>query len=306
MAPRITIGLNAVVTALGHEEPSVLCVPQEEAWALPYGPFDPERHRTFELGMRDFVERQTALALPYAEQLYTFGDAGREVARASLAGGAEGDRVVSVGYLALTPEATATGLTGAAWRGWYGYFPWEDHRAGAPDALGAILDALGGWARDDACRTRLAAAFGTEGGWQEERALDRYELMYEAGLVEEACRDGHASREPLRGTGPAMTSDHRRILATAIGRLRGKLRYRPVIFELMGGAFTLTDLQAAVESVLGFGVHKQNFRRALKASGLVEETGETAAQGKGRPAALYRRAPGAPTGTGLALPRRRP
>ena len=103
-----------------------------------------------------------------------------------------------------------------------------------------------------------------------------------------------------------MTSDHRRILATAIGRLRGKLRYRPVAFELMGEAFTLTDLQAAIEGVLGFAVHKQNFRRAVQASGLTEETGATATQAKGRPAALYRRTPGVSGGIGFTLPRLKP
>lgn len=301
---RIVIGLNAVVTALRDGDPHVLCVPSGGGWALPYGPFDPERHRTFELGMRDFVERQTALRLPYVEQLYTFGDAGREVARASLAGGAETDRVVSVGYLALSPQAGTTGLTGAGWRPWYEYFPWEDHRSGTPDVLGAIRSALTVWADVPARRARLLAAFGAAGAWEEERALDRYELMYEAGLVKEATRDGHADKA-LPGTGPAMTSDHRRILATAIGRLRGKLRYRPIAFELMDDAFTLSGLQEGIEAVLGFTIHKQNFRRALKASGLTEETGQTAPQTKGRPAALHRRANGAPNGLGFTLPRLR-
>ena len=303
-APRLTIGLNAVVTALRDSDPHVLCAPREGSWALPYGPFDPARHRTFEIGMRDFVERQTGLRLPYVEQLYTFGDAGREVARARLAGGQDTDRVVSVGYLALTPRAGETGLTGAAWRGWYEYFPWEDRREGDPEALAAITEALGRWADTEERAARVEAAFGARTGWQEERALDRYELMYEAGLVEEAARDGGGGT-PLPGTGPAMASDHRRILATAIGRLRGKLRYRPVAFELMGEAFTLTDLQEAIEAVLGFRVHKQNFRRALAASGLAEPTGETAPQGKGRPAALHRRAGGAPASTGFTLPRAR-
>ena len=302
---RLTIGLNAVVTALKDGDPHVLCAPrggaEDAVWALPYGPFDPARHRTFEIGMRDFVERQTGLGLPYVEQLYTFGDAGREVARASLAGGQESDRVVSVGYLALTPRAGETGLTGARWQGWYGYFPWEDHRDGEPESLGAIRDALEAWADTPERRARVVGAFGADGAWEEERALDRYELMYEAGLVEEAARDGQADA-PLPGTGPAMASDHRRILATAIGRLRGKLRYRPVAFELMGEAFTLTDLQEAIEAVLGFRVHKQNFRRALAGAGLTVKTGETAAGAKGRPAALHARAAGA--AAGFTLPRR--
>ncbi len=308
MSARVVIGLNAVVTALEGGDPHVLCVRREEGWGLPYGAFDPARHRTFELGMRDFVTGQTALQLGYVEQLYTFGDEGREAPLASLSGGEASDRVVSVGYLALSPVAGETGRSDAAWRGWYEHFPWEDRRPCAEDGLEeAILPALRDWAgRDGARRARLDLAFGlTEPGWQEERALDRYELMYEADLVPEAARDAGEAAEGLPGTGPAMTSDHRRILATAIGRLRGKLRYRPVIFELVAEEFTLTDLQDAVEAILGFCVHKQNFRRAIEASGLVEKTGAVAAQTGGRPAALYRRAPGGPSGVGLTLPRLR-
>ena len=311
---RVVIGLNAVVTALralgGDAEPHVLCVRRGEGAgdpALPYGPFEPTKHRTFDLGMRALIEGQTALAPAYVEQLYTFGDEGREVTRASLEGGEASDRVVSVGYLALAREAGETGMTGAAWVPWYALFPYEDRRADGPlpaPLPSALTQALARWADGSPDRkARAALAFGLDGyPWEEERALDRYELLYEAGLVEEARRDGRASA-PLEGTGPAMASDHRRILATAIGRLRGKLRYRPVVFELMAEAFTLTELQAATEGLLGFAVHKQNFRRAVIRSGLVEETGETRA-GPGRPAALFRRAGGAGV-EGLTLPRLR-
>ena len=48
-----------------------------------------------------------------------------------------------------------------------------------------------------------------------------------------------------------MISDHRRILATGLGRLRGKLKYRPVVFELMAGEFTLSALQKTVEAIAG-------------------------------------------------------
>jgi hypothetical protein len=306
MSPRVVIGLNAVVTALEDGAPQVLCVRREEGWGLPYGPFDPARHRTFELGMRDFVTRQTALSLGYVEQLYSFGDAGREVARARLKGGEASDRVVSVGYLALSPETGDARASGAAWRDWYDFFPWEDRRR-EEGALEAVLPALDAWAGGDPGRlARIDIAFGrAETGWQEERALDRYELMYEAGLVPEAGRDGRPG-QPVPSAGAEMISDHRRILATAIGRLRGKLRYRPVLFELVPEPFTLTDLQLAVEAVLGFCVHKQNFRRGLKGSGLVEETGDTTPRTGGRPAALYRRREDtALSGTGLALPRLR-
>jgi hypothetical protein len=141
-------------------------------------------------------------------------------------------------------------------------------------------------------RDRVEIAFGLGGAqWDDERVLDRYELLYEAGLVDEAKRDG---REPLKASGkiPAlgesMRFDHRRILATAIARLRAKLKYRPVVFELMRPEFTLTDLQRTVEAISGRHLHKQNFRRLVETAALVEPTGETSTATGGRPAALYR------------------
>lgn len=85
-----------------------------------------------------------------------------------------------------------------------------------------------------------------------------------------------------------MRFDHRRILATSISRLRGKLKYRPLVFELMPDKFTLFELQKTVEAIAGRGLHKQNFRRLVETAGLVEETGEIQPGGRGRPAELYR------------------
>ena len=79
-----------------------------------------------------------------------------------------------------------------------------------------------------------------------------------------------------------------RILATAIARLRAKLKYRPVVFELMPGEFTLTELQRTVEAISGRHLHKQNFRRLVETTALVEPTGETSTATGGRPAALFR------------------
>ena len=78
------------------------------------------------------------------------------------------------------------------------------------------------------------------------------------------------------------------MLAAAIGRLRAKIRYRPVVFELMQAEFTLFDLQKTVEAILGPNLHKQNFRRLVESVGLVEPTGEIRTHTGGRPARLYR------------------
>ena len=121
--------------------------------------------------------------------------------------------------------------------------------------------------------------------------LERYELLYEAGLIEEARR-GRLPHSPApttrRLSGVPMAADHRRILATAIGRLRGKIKYRPVVFELMPPSFTLLQLQRTVEALSGVRLHKQNFRRLVEQQGLVEETGGISAETGGRPARLVR------------------
>ncbi len=88
--------------------------------------------------------------------------------------------------------------------------------------------------------------------------------------------------------GRAMDGDHRRILATGIARLRTKIKYRPVVFELMPPAFTLLQLQRAVEALAGVTVHKQNFRRLIAQQDLVEETGQMSSDTGGRPAKLFR------------------
>jgi hypothetical protein len=290
----VSIGLSAAIVAVEGEQPSVLVVGHDGAQdALPFGPFDPATQRTLESGLRKWVGEQTKFDLGYTEQLYTFGDEGRHLPASGP--GNSGARVVSVGYLALTrrvpiktQEAPET-----QWRDWYQYFPWEDWRDARPAMIdGVILPTLRKFVKDapnaetaELRRERVNVCFGE--GWDEERVLERYELLYEAGLVEEFHRD---SGKPPRGTalGTAMQFDHRRILATAIARLRGKLKYRPVVFELMAPTFTLLELQRAVEALAGLRLHKQNFRRLVAEQGLVEGTGKFSAPARGRPAELFR------------------
>ena len=140
-------------------------------------------------------------------------------------------------------------------------------------------------------RERCDIHFGLRGApWVPERVLDRYELLYEVGLAAEASRDANLT-EPSRavaGLGQAMAYDHRRILASALGRLRGKIKYRPVVFELLPPEFTLLQLQRVVEALAGVRLHKQNLRRLLEHGGLVEGTGKLETHTGGRPAELFR------------------
>lgn len=295
----VVIGLSAVVVAIADGEAAVLTVrpPDSELEGLPFGPFDPGGHRTFELAMRAFVTEQTRFSLGYVEQLYTFGDKGRDAPLADMGAGAPASRVISVGYLALAPAAVDTHAPDSQWRPWSRFFPYEDWREGRPAALAPIEDALRRWANLAAdapqrlARARLA--FALDGApWNEERVLERYELLYEAGLAQEAARDradtGPLAPDLAAAVGEPMFSDHRRILATAVSRLRGKIKYRPVIFELMAEAFTLSALQRAVEAIAGVPLHKQNFRRALERAELVEGLGRMDADTGGRPAELFR------------------
>lgn len=278
----MTIGLAhaeliAVLTAVTGNDPRVMTVRSGDA--LPSGPFE-LGHRTLQSGLREWVREQTAHPVGYLEQLYTFADRDRNN---EILGG----RTISISYLGLVREQAAPGAGLAGWHGWYEYMPWEDHRKGRPAVLDDIALRLAQWmdedtARGDQRRRRADFDFGLNGAaWNEDLVLQRYELLYEARLVAEAgC-------EPSRTFGRSMFADHRRILATGMARLRAKIKYRPVVFELMPDSFTLLQLQRTVEALAGLTLHKQNFRRLIEQQELVEETGATESETGGRPAKLF-------------------
>lgn len=311
------LGLTAVILAVAGSTPRVVSVrsafevpdafrrgdtlpPHRDA--LPGAAFEPERFRTLQEGMRAVAENLSGLSLRYVEQLYTFGDRYRDPHE--LFGGS---RSVTVGYLALVRDDPLGGGGAAEWRDLYDYFPWEDWRDERPALLDTIvLPALRRWiaaasgeAERERRRERAQLAFALDGdGWDSERVLERYELLYEAGLVVETFRDREFERlagiEPgvrkdmPRALGRPMARDGRRILATALERLRGKLKYRPIVFELLPPTFTLNQLQLVVEALSGARLHKQNFRRLMVSGGFVEPTGSFESQTGGRPAELFR------------------
>lgn len=322
----LVLGLNAIIVAVTDEVPRIVTVPFPEAIpptepspSFPFGPLDVGGHKTLERALREWVGERTGLELGYVEQLYTFGDRYRNPTERS-----GGGRVVSVAYLALVHKAETSGT--ARWHEIYDFLPWEDGRSGRPKLIDATMSpAFDRWiakAEDPALgrarRERVDIAFGLHGvPWDGYRVLERYELLYEAGLVAErhtdlreaslrgappteadAAETDPAEAGPAEVTGPAETEplalgrpmalDHRRILANALTRLRGKLKYRPVVFELLPPVFTLLMLQRLIEALSGVRLHKQNFRRLVDRSGLVEGTGERNAHTGGRPAELFR------------------
>lgn len=291
----LAIELSAVVVTVKDNEALVLCrnLPRHDqatdapAHALPSGPFVPRSQRTFDLALRAFVHEQTGFDIGYVEQLYSFGDVGRETV---LAGASASDHIISVGYLALTANRDFQAHFDASWVPFNHFFPWEDWRGGELNAaLEALRPALEAWCRQadtDLRRRRVETLFPADfDNWNEERVLDRYELLYSAGLIGEAQRTKGSA--PHVSTGQIMASDHRRIAATGLSRLRGKLKYRPVIFELMPERFTLLELQRSLEALSGVRLHKQNFRRALERTGFVTPLGIMREDTGGRPAELF-------------------
>ena len=277
-AAPVAAELIAVIVAVTSGQPRVLTI--DKGRALPSGPFE-SSERSLQASLRTWVERQTHHPLGYMEQLYTFADPGRT--------GGSDRRIVSVSYLGLTQEAPVSGDPGAGWRDWYRFFPWEDRRKASSIVADSFTPGLAAWTEDapDAASRRqrwrrVAINFGLENErWNEELILQRYEILWEARLVPEAGVNGVVP-------GDSMAHDHRRILATGIARLRGKIKYRPVVFELMPPWFSLGQLQRAVESLAGRRLHKQNFRRLIEQQELVEETGGVATETGGRPAKLFR------------------
>lgn len=291
----VQVELVAVVAGVEGVTPRFLAA--GDPLHLPAGPLLGEQP-SLQAGMREFVAEQTGHDLGFVEQLYTFADAGR-------VGGEE--RRVSISYLGLTRS-----VVGRGWVDAYAVLPWEDRRT--PDATArseVVADRVAGWARDvpDVRMARFAFLWGRgDHAWRPELALQRYEQLWEAGLVPESGdRPGSGASE----TGLVMRGDHRRILATAVSRLRATLQYRPVVFEMMPDSFTLGRLQEVVEALAGFPLHTQNFRRLVEQRHeLVEPTGELDHGTGGRPARLYRFRPAVFTeralvGTKLPLPRSR-
>ena len=296
--PGIEVVLEAVLVSVADNEPCILTVKGQPATGrngalpgLPSGALDISVDRTLDRGLRRWVRDQSGIEAGYVEQLYTFGDRFRHPGERR-----GGPRTLSIAYLALIGEEPLS--ESASWQPWYDFLPWEDHRPGPPDVIGTtIRPALESWMSaandpDEAAHRaeRSAVSFGLgETPWDPVRVLERYELLYDVGLIAESDREaGGEGGAPDRSLpGKPMMLDHRRIAATALARLRGKLTYRPVVFELLPDAFTLLALQQLVEALAGVRLHKQNFRRLVERGGLVEGTGRLAPTG-GRPAELYR------------------
>jgi len=287
--------------------------------AFPGGFVDWTGDRTArEAAARELREETGLRQLDYLEPLDTYDESGRDPRQFSGHPGtdgawvATGARVVSKAFLAvaradaLPPVAPQAGedAADAFWRDVYTHLPWEDLRGTSGRAAARELrrrlvsewvkaaDAPGETRRRSETVSRL---FGQRGftGWNEERAPERYALLLEAGLVEESARDrwGNAAKRVSGAAGSPLAFDHRRMLADAIGRLRGKTKYAPAMLAaLLGPRVTSVDLHRACEAIAGRPIHLANLRRVFTTAGLIDETGfvSGASAGPGRPARQYR------------------
>jgi hypothetical protein len=258
--------------------------------------------------LRELQEETQAGSPDYIEALDTYDAHGRDPRQFA---GTEvegvfrerGNRVVSRADLALfrAPRAVAPqageDAAHAAWLDVYALLPWEDIRsAGGRAARQGALDALRGGRTSRAWRLRVETAFGASlEEWNEERAGERFRLLLEAGLVEESTRDRWGRPTvpaPLTVESLAMAFDHRTMLADALGRLRGKIKYVPALLvALMPRRFRLLELRTAIEAVSGRPLYRPNFHRVFVArkhdAPLLRPLGVTVDEGPGRPAELY-------------------
>ena len=281
--PQSIVELVPVLIAITNGSLRVLTVAQGKL--LPNGLLAPLRH-SLQAGVRMWVAKQTSQPMGYVEQLYTFVDTRRQ--------NEQGLPVLYVSYLGLVREAANSILhPDAKWQDCYCYFPWEDLRTdgGQRDTIVSRLRIWANSADTEEVRQKrlkrihLCWGVGPE-NWSEEYVLQRYEMLYESGLITEAAEP--QANFDCALTGQPMRHDHRRVLATALSRLRAKIKYRPVIFELMPPEFTLLQLQNSVEAISGRLLHKQNFRRQIQQQNLIEPSDTGVSGSKGRPAQLYR------------------
>ena len=211
VAEAISVGLCAVVVAVVDDEPRVLVVRPGEGTpdGLPAGPLQP-RHRALEAGCAAGSSSRPARRLGYVEQLYTFGDLHRHGPRAAPSAGlvdrlsgagpcGPADRLAGCGVAGLVPTISLGRTGGMAGRR-------RSLRSSSTCASG--LSAPPTTPSAAAATERLGITFGFgEGVWNEERVLERYELLYEAGSSPEAHRAMAGERWRANGTNLPWAGD---------------------------------------------------------------------------------------------------
>jgi hypothetical protein len=290
------VELAACLLSVEGDEPVVLideASPNEARF--PSVAFDPGAHKSLDLGVSDWLLESTGLEVGKLEQVHT--------ARRSGAGGGISDTccALSIGFLGLVPPQQRASVARGTWRRCLDYMPWEDRRRRGGltghERVGQLLlnrlqsSTLAGEQSLERQSRRIRNAFGLDGTpWEEANTLERCALVQNfAPYLSEASTIAYVDGLAGETIAPArMVADHLQILAAALGRLRARLRVRPIAMELVPPVFTLLDLQRSAEAILGPSLHKQNFRRYVEGAGVIEATGTMRQQTGGRPAQLFR------------------
>ena len=219
----LAVDLTAAVIAFHEDQPVVLTRPELRgaagaAVSLPSGDYRPSLHQSLDTALRERVSTVTGLDLGYVEQLSTHCDpaAAHQSSRTHLA----------IGYLALMRVEGPAASSPSAWISCYDFFPWEDWRKGRPAVLAdQIMPRLLTWAGEASAASaiahplnryeRLRMMFGLDGGkWDDERVLERLEILEQSGLVGIAAEftmrpDHHEySPRPWRGCAPRSATGH--------------------------------------------------------------------------------------------------
>ncbi|MBA2668828.1 MAG: NUDIX hydrolase [Gemmatimonadetes bacterium] len=265
--------------------------------------------------LRELEEETGQIHPEYLQELRTYDQFGRDPRQFSgyrkKANGEwirTGTRVVSKAFLALLrkPGRHLQPVLGgdaadSRWASAYVYLPWEDVRSKASRATLQRLERdLLAWAEagigtQRAERRDRVERFFSMRTWNEEEARQRWDLVLEAKLVEEAWRDRWGrprSDAPRMLYGEALAFDHRTMLADALATLRTEIKRQPEMpHSFIGSEFRLSELQVLFESVAGRPLYRSNFRRAIAlspTSSLVQPTGrKEKLSGPGKPADLY-------------------
>lgn len=287
------VELAACLLSVEGDEPVVLVDEGSTNEArFPSVAFDPGAHKSLDLGVRDWLLENTGLEVGRLEQVHT--------ARRSGAGSGIGEpcSALSIGFLGLVPPQQRASVMRGTWRRCLDYMPWEDrrrrggltgHERVGQLLLGRLQSAtLAGDLALERQSRRIRNAFGLDStAWEETSTLERCALVQslapcagEGAYLDGMAAEGFASSR--------MVADHLQILAAALGRLRARLRVRPIAVDLVPPVFTLLDLQRSAEAILGPSLHKQNFRRYVEGAGVIEATGTMRQQTGGRPAQLFR------------------
>jgi len=290
------VELAACLLSVEGDEPVVLideASPNEARF--PSVAFDPGAHKCLDLGVRDWLLENTGLEAGRLEQVHT--------ARRSGAGGGIGEpcSALSIGFLGLVPPQQRASVVRGTWRRCLDFLPWEDRRRRGGltghERVGQLLlsrlqaSTLAGEQALERQSRRIRGAFGLDSAaWDETNTLERSALVQKFGPYQgETGNVTYMEGISADMVAPSrMVPDHLQILAAALGRLRARLRVRPIAVDLVPPVFTLLDLQRSAEAILGPSLHKQNFRRYVEGAGVIEATGTMRQQTGGRPAQLFR------------------